>query len=323
MGYWQGKSVCVTGAAGMIPSYLCELLIAEGADVCGIDNLERGRIENLASIMDNEDRFYFTQGDCTDLEWLMGMLEACEVEVVFNLAAKVTAIDYNSTHHGEMFFKNMQLQSIPLEAARLARVKRFVCCSTVCVYGHAAPIPTSEEYAEMNHPEPTNEGYGLAKLMGEKMATYYGQEYGMDIAITRFANAYSERDYFDWETSHVIPALIRKNLECDTVDIWGDGEQRREFLYAQDAALGILKVAERGIGYGAVNIGTGSNVSMNELNSIIQSILGVQKPVTHSFEKPTGHRERLADNTKLKQLTGWIPETTLREGLEKTINGYR
>ena len=142
---------------------------------------------------------------------------------MLNLAAKVTAIDYNSCHHGEMFFKNMQLQSIPLEAARLAGVKRFCQISTVCTYGHGAPIPTPEEYADINLPEPTNEGYGLAKLMGEKMALYYEKEYGMEIAITRFANAMGPRDYFDWETAHVIPSLIRKNLENDTVDIWGDG----------------------------------------------------------------------------------------------------
>lgn len=321
VGHWANRAVCVTGCCGMIGSYLCELLVQEGANVLGIDNLERGRLANLRSIAQSAD-FEFVRGDCTNLKWLTEILDSCGVNTVFNLAAKVTAIDYNSCHHGEMFFRDMLLQAIPLEAARLAEVKRFVQTSTVCCYPHDAPIPTLEEYADANSPEPTNEGYGFAKLMGEKMAGYYAKEYGMEIAVTRFANAYSERDYFDWETSHVIPALIRKCIEHDTIEVWGNGEQRREFLYAPDAALGIMKVGEMGAGRGATNIGPGYNISVNELLSMIQEILGTHKPVIHTFEKPVGHLERLADNSKLHGMTGWVPETTLRDGLERTIAWY-
>jgi GDP-L-fucose synthase len=306
-----GKNVAITGGAGMVGAHLVKLLQEQGAAVLALDNLERGK---------NIPREGFVKRDCTDLDALIRDFH--KTDIVLNLAAKVTAIDYNSLHHGEMFHRNMLLQQIPLEAARLAGVKRFLQCSTVCVYGHNAPIPTPEDFADINMPEPTNEGYGLAKLMGEKMAQYYAKEYGMEIAITRFANAYGEMDYFDWETSHVIPALIRKNLERDVVDIWGDGEQRREFLYANDAAIGIMKVAELGTGQGPVNIGGGYNCSMNELNTMIQNVLGVTKRVTHSFEKPTGHRERLADNSKLWRICGWVPETTLDEGLRLSIRWY-
>ncbi len=322
-GYWTGRSVCITGCAGMIGSYLAELLVQQGASVIGTDNLERGKLTNLSSILER-DNFEFWEGDCTDLDWMVTLFEECHIGTVFNLAAKVTAIDYNSTHHGEMFFKNMQLQSIPLEAARIAGVERFAQTSTVCCYPHNAAIPTIEEAADVNSPEPTNAGYGFAKLMGEKLALWHSREHDLEIAITRFANAYAgERDYFDDLTSHVIPSLVKKNFEKDCIEIWGDGNQRREFLHAKDAALGIMLVTERYPMAEPVNIGCGSNISINELNDLIQDIIGVRKPVIHTFEKPTGHRERLVDNSKLKIVTGWTPEIGLREGLTETISDYR
>ncbi len=322
-GYWTGRSICVTGCCGMIGSYLCELLVQQGASVIGTDNLERGKLTNLSSIIER-DNFEFWEGDCADLDWMVTLFEECHIGTVFNLAARVAAIDFNAKHHAEMFHKNMLLQQIPLEAARIAGVERFAQTSTVCVFPHDAPIPTIEEAADVNNPEPTNAGYGFAKLMGEKMAQWYAKEYGMDIAITRFANAYAgERDYFDDLTSHVIPSLVKKNFEKDYVEIWGDGEQRREFLHAKDAATGIVLVTERYPMAEPVNVGCGSNISINELNDLIQDITGVTKPVIHTFEKPTGHQSRLVDNSKLKIVTGWTPEIELREGLTETISDYR
>ena len=320
--FYKNKNIAVTGGLGMIGSYLCELLVSAEANVFALDNLERGKLTNLSSILER-DNFEFWEGDCTDLDWLVTLFEECHIGTVFNLAAKVAAIDFNSAHHGEMFFKNMQLQSIPLEAARIAGVERFAQTSTVCVYPHTTKLPTQEYEACANNPEPTNEGYGLAKLMGERMAQFYSSEYDLPVAITRFSNAYSERDYFDWETAHVIPSLIRKNLERDVIEIWGDGEQRREFLHAKDAAKGILLVTEKYPEADAVNIGTGYNISVNELNTMIQNILGITKPVIHTFEKPVGHLERLTDNSKLKIVTGWTPEIGLREGLQEVISDYR
>lgn len=314
---WAGKRVLVTGGAGMIGSHLVEALGARGAYVTAADNLERGRRANVAT----GDRVRFVEADLTDAaqaRW------AClGQDAVFNLAAKVTSIDYNSTHHAEMFQRNMMLQLVPLEAARWANVKQFLQCSTVCVYPHAARLPTREEYANANDPEPTNAGYGYAKLLGERAAQWYAQEYGMEVAITRFANAYGPRDYFDLETSHVIPALIRKCLEHDVVEVWGDGEQRREFLYAPDAADGMLRVMECYRAADPVNIGTGETISINDLLALIQYELGTDKPVVHIGGKPTGHRERLADNSKLKRVTGWTPPTGLTEGLRETIAWYQ
>ncbi len=318
MSYWEGKSVVVTGAAGLAGSHLCEMLVAQKARVTAIDNLTRGCKSNLNNVLGEIE---WICGDCTDLDMLEPIFR--RKDVVFNLAARVTSIEFNSRHHGTMFRDNMQLMAVPLEAARLAGVKRFLACSTVCVYGHDAPIPTPEEFADINNPEPTNAGYGFAKLMGEKMARWYAEEFGMEVAITRFANLYGVRDYFDWETSHVIPALIRKNLEHDVVEIWGDGTQKREFLYVSDAARGIMLLAEKYAAADPVNIGTGYNISINQLNTLIQDILGIHKPVVHNCSMPTGHEQRLADNSKLLRVTGWVPDTSLEDGLKATIEWYK
>lgn len=313
--FWEDQRVLVTGGAGLIGSHLCELLAAKGARVTVADNFERGSRRNVPP------GCAVVVADLTD--FAEAQFACAGQRVVFNLAAKVTSIDYNATHHAMMFFRNMLLQSMPLAAAQACGATRFVQASTVCVYPHDAPLPTPEGAADVQQPEPTNVGYGLAKLMGERLAQWYAQEYGLEVAITRFANAYGPRDYFDWETSHVIPALIRKCLEHETIEMWGDGEQRREFLYARDAAEGILRVAECYPKADPVNIGTGKNISMNELLALIQERLGTHKPVAHRFDKPTGHRGRLADRSKLLSVLGWEPPTSLEDGLRQTIEWYR
>lgn len=311
--FWAGKHAVITGGAGMIGSHLAELLLEAGAQVTVLDDYSRGH--NLIA------GARYILGDATGLQTCLSAFSSADV--VFNLAAKVTSIDYNSMHHAEMFSRNMLLQSIPLEAAHRVGVGQFLQCSTVCVYPHDSPLPTPENAAEVNRPEPTNAGYGFAKLMGEYLAQWYTQEYGMRVAITRFANAYGPRDYFDWETSHVIPALIRKCLEQPVIEMWGGGEQRREFLFARDAAEGMLRVMECSVQAEPVNIGTGQNISINELLALIQRQLGTSKPVRHIHTKPTGHRERLADHSRLKQLTGWVPQTDLVDGLRQAIAWYR
>lgn len=302
----------------MIGSELAELLVAHNAKVTVADNLERGKLENLSAVRQHIKILV------TDVSNFGQALDACAgQDVVFNLAAKVTSIEYNARHHADMFYKNMQLMLTPLEAASRAGVPLFVQASTVCVYPHDAPIPTPEDAADICRPEETNEGYGYAKLMGEKLAQWYAKEYGMAVAITRFANAYSDtRDYFDWETSHVVPALIRKCKEEEVIEIWGDGEQRREFLFAQDAAYASMLAAELGQGKGPINIGAGTNISINELLAKIQAIMGTNKPVKHIFTMPTGHRERMVDNQKLIELTGWKPKVDIDEGLKRTIGWY-
>lgn len=313
MSYWAGKNVAVMGGAGFCGSFVCEQLLALGANVHAIDNLSRGKNVIKGVQLWTRDLTL----DSSDILKFIG------ADVVLNLAAVVTSIEYNANHNAKMFYDNMLLQQVPLESARVARVKRFLDCSTVCVYGHNAPIPTPEVFADYNDPEPTNAGYGFAKLMGEKLATWYGKEYGVEIAITRFANLFGPRDYFDWETSHVIPALIRKCLENDKVEIWGSGEQRREFLYVEDAARGIIDIAEKGIGKGPINIGPGCNYSINELLRVIQDELGTNKVATYNLDKPTGHQERLVDNTKMYNLLGWVPETSLRDGIKKMVEWYK
>jgi nucleoside-diphosphate-sugar epimerase len=185
MSYWSGKKVLVTGGAGFIGSHLVEQLVEEGARVRVADNLERGRAENLSAVKNDIE---FLKLDLRDLD---NCRKACEgMEVVFNLAAKVTGIEYNRNHHADMFENNMLLQQNPLHAAAEKGVARFIQVSTACIYPHDAIVPTPESEGTRGEPEPTNAGYGWAKRMGERLAEYYARETGMEIGIVRPFNAY-------------------------------------------------------------------------------------------------------------------------------------
>ena len=316
MNFWQDKSVAVTGGAGFCGAHLVRQLVQVGANVRVLDDFSRGLIRNVSGMQ----KVQIFECNCTQLDEVIAHISGCDI--VLNLAAKVTSIEYNNKHHGEMFYKNMLLQQVPLEAARLVGVERFCQTSTVCTYGHDAPIPTPEDCANINCPEDTNAGYGFAKLMGEKLARWYAEEYKMKIAITRFANLAGAYDWFDWETSHVIPSMIRKCLENDIIEVWGNGQQRREFLFAGDAAKGLMLVTEKYAEADPVNISPGFNITITELVRMIQDILGTNKPIVYTDTRPTGHAERLADNTKLMQKTGWVPSTPMAEWLERTVDWY-
>src|SRR5712691_11108399 len=205
MGFWNGRRVLVTGGAGFIGSHVVEYLVEDGARVTVADNLERGRLSNLDAIR-NDIRVLQL-----DLRVPDHCIEACQSqEIVLNLAAKDTGIEYNRAHQREMFEQNMLLQQHPLHAAAACGVGRFLQTSTACIYPHDAQIPTPESEGTRGEPEPTNGGYGWAKRMGERLAEYYAQETGMEICIVRPFNAYGPRDYYDTKISHVIPALLKR-----------------------------------------------------------------------------------------------------------------
>lgn len=313
MSYWKDKKVLVTGGAGFIGSYLTELLVGAEAKVTVADNLIRGsrsRIENVLNKINLRVTDLFDHKNC---------LEVCRgQEVVLNLAAKVTGIEYNRFNMADMFESNMKLQMNVLHAASECGVKRFLQVSTACIYPHDAKVPTPESEGERGAPEPTNEGYGLAKLMGEKLAQYYTREKGMEVVIGRPFNAYGPRDHFDESTSHVIPAIMKRILDGDNpVVIWGSGNQSRVFVHAKDVARGMMLIAEKAPPAQPINIGHDKEVTIKELFEVICKVLGKNPKPQFDTTRPDGYPRRAADITLLRKITGFVPAITLEEGIRE------
>lgn len=318
MGFWQGRRVCVTGGAGFIGSYLVEDLVAEGATVTVADSLERGSLERLQGI----------SGSFQMLRTDVGTPDGARVavqgqEIVLNLAAKVTGIEYNRFHHGDMFTANMNIASCVTEAAIAEGVGRLLVVSTACIYPHDATVPTPEPEGDRGTPEPTNEGYGWAKRMAEGLGRYAAAESGMEVAICRPFNAYGPRDHWDDATSHVIPALIKRVLDGhDPVTVWGSGTQTRAFLHARDAAIGMKLIAEHGAGAGPINIGHADETSIRELVDLICQMTGCFPRIAFDTSKPDGYPRRAADTLTLYRTTGWVPATPLSDGVAEMIEEY-
>jgi nucleoside-diphosphate-sugar epimerase len=320
MSFWEGKKVLVTGGAGFIGSHLVDQFVEIGAIVTVVDNLERGK---LAYLEKNLDKIKFVKADLLDITACNNVVKG--MDVVMNLAAKVTGIEYNRYHHGDMFTTNMTIASNVIEAARKNRVKRFLCVSTACIYPHDAKVPTPESEGNRGGPEPTNEGYGWAKRMAEKQAMYYAREYDMEIAIARPFNAYGPRDHYDEGTSHVIPALIKRVLDGnDPIVVWGTGNQSRAFLHAEDFARGLILVTEKYAVGDPVNIGHDKEITMRQLVELILQITDKNPKVVFDTSKPDGYPRRAADSTKLKNVTGgFVPSIPLEQGIKEMIFEYQ
>jgi len=317
---WTGAKVAVTGGAGFIGSHLCEELVRRGAsNITVIDNLSRGSRENLADIAAK----VWVQP--TDLVHYQPNIDH-DTDAVIHLAAKVTSIEYNRTHQLDMLDTNLAINLHIAEAVRRARPGLYIYVSTACVYPHDAPVPTPEGCAEVCDPEPTNYGYGAAKWLGEKQAQLLQAEYGIPALIVRFFNAFGLRDYYDRETSHVAPALIRRVLEGeDPVEVWGTGQQTRALVDARDIARALVDLAECNAAHDgkAVNIGHEREVSIYELASTILELTGSPAELVFDTGKPDGYARRAADTTRLRELIGYVPDTPLRTTLAEMIAEYR
>lgn len=295
----------------MMGSYVTDFLVAAGARVRVADNLQRGSLKFIEGVAKQVE---LHKDDLLDIE---NCRKACQgQEVVLHLAAKVTGIEYNRTHQREMFETNFLLQRNVIHAAADSGVKRYLQVSTACVYPHDALIPTPESEGSRGSPEPTNEGYGWAKRMGEQLAKYYSKETGMECAIVRPFNAYGPRDNFDEKESHVIPALIHRVLRGDDpVVIWGSGNQKRVFVHARDVAKGMVLAAEKAPPGEPLNIGHDQMVSIKELFETICRVLGRSPKASFDTTKPEGYPARAADTTRLRAVTGFVPSITLEEGI--------
>lgn len=320
MGYWQDKRVLVTGGAGFIGSYLVEYLVEGGARVAVVDNLERGRRENLRSIIED---LRFIESDLRD--YTVCEMVCAGMDIVISAAAKVAGIEYNSTHQADMFTQNNRILTNMIEAAYRQGVGRYCLVSTACIYPHDALVPTPESEGERGEPEPTNLGYGWAKRIAEKQALWFAGETDMEIAICRPFNAYGPRDHYAEKTSHVIPALIKRVMEGENpVEVWGSGNQTRVFVHGRDFAKGIQLVTEKAADSYPVNIGHDEEISIRELLQRILRLTGNEaREVFYNTARPEGYPRRAADTTRLKQVTGgFVPATSLDEGLREMIELY-
>ncbi len=314
--FWRGRDVLVTGGAGFIGSHLAESLDRKGARVRVLDNFESGSQSNLAGFQSD-----FRRGDLLDRDTCE---ESCDgIDVVFNLAAKVAGVGYNVGHQADMFYRNSVLNLNMLEAARRKDVDRYVVVSSACVYEREAPVPTVEEDGFTGDPEPTNLGYGWAKRLAEVQARVYADQYGMKISIVRPYNTYGPRDHFDDANGHVIPTLIRKVWTADKeVNVWGNGQQRRSFVYVDDLVRGLLLSPELHPVPDPVNIGSDEEASSGEVVKTLIRISGKQLQLRFDESKPSGQNRRLPDLSKARKLLGYSPKVSLEEGLANTVRWY-
>ena len=305
--FWPDKRVVVTGGAGFLGSFVVEQLQAKG---CRQVIVPRSRDYDLVH-MDAVRRLYADANP----------------DIVIHLAARVGGIGANQANPGRFFYDNLMMGSQLIEVGRQRAIEKFVAIGTICAYPKFAQIPFKEDDIWAGYPEETNAPYGLAKKMMLVQSQAYRQQYGFNSIILFPVNLYGPRDNFDLQTSHVIPALIRKCVEAkegktSEIVLWGDGTPTREFLYVEDAAEGILLAAEQYNHSQPLNLGTGEEIAIKALATMIAAEIGYEGRITWDTTKPNGQPRRCLDVSRIKQAIGFQAKHALRDGLRKTIHWY-
>ena len=317
MNFYKDKNVLVTGGNGFIGSFVVERLLKDGANVSIASRTQKKFLTHV----ENDLKFV----KC-DLLSKNDALNACkDQDFVFHLASRVAGIGYNIEHSGTMMTENSIMSLNMLDAARKSSVERYQYISSTCVYPREASIPTPESEGMLGDPEPSNLGYGWAKRVGELQAKMHAKEFGMKVSIIRPMNAYGPRDDFDPETSHVIPALIRKIINAKTeVSIWGSGNQTRAFVYVDDLARGMLMTLEKLTTPDPINIGSNEEIKIKDLVSMIVKITGRNDlQIKYDTTKPEGQLRKTASTKKAEELIQFKPKYSLEEGLKHIIDWYR
>jgi GDP-L-fucose synthase len=306
--FWAQRRVCVTGGAGFLGSFVVEKLQERGAE----------------HIFVPRQKDY----DLTKLEAIRQMLAEARPDVVIHLAALAGGIGANRARPADFFYKNLLMGTQLLHESYEAGVEKFVGIGTVCAYPKYAPVPFKEEDLWNGYPEETNAPYGLAKKMLLVQGQAYREQYGFNAIHLLPVNLYGPRDNFDLETSHVIPALIRKCLEAnergeEQIVAWGTGSPTREFLYVEDAAEGILLATERFDGADPVNLGSAFEISIKELMETIARLTGFEGNIVWDTSKPDGQPRRKLDTSRAREWFGFEARTRFEEGLQCTIEWYK
>ncbi len=319
--FFRGQPVVVTGGTGFIGSHVVEQLVALGARTVVLSH--SGEVRFLQNVLESVE---IRRCDLTSLEETEASLRGASV--VLNLAANVAGLKHNSEHPASIFDANMRMFLNVIKAAQAQGVRRFLVTSSACVYPRFCSLPTPETEGFSGEPEPTNSGYGWAKRMQEYLGQQYAREFGLSVAIARPYNAFGPRDNFNEDTSHVIPALIRKAFETETgtFDVWGDGSHSRCFLYVDDFARGLIEVAARYPLADALNLGADEEVTIAELGReigcLVSEIQGRKiEPEFHPAGL-TGQPRRRADTSKAIAKLGYRAETSFHDGLRRTVCWY-
>ena len=265
--------------------------------------------------------------DLTVMEDQDRMLDDAKPDVLIHLAALAGGIGANRARPAEFFYKNLMMGVPLMHKAWEKGVDKFVAIGTICAYPKFTPIPFREENLWEGYPEETNAPYGLAKKMLLVQAQAYREQYGYNAIYLLPVNLYGPRDNFNLETSHVIPALIRKCVEArqrgdDEIVVWGTGMPTREFLYAGDAATGIILAAENYNGSEPVNLGSGMEISIHDLVELIVRLTGFEGKIVWDKTKPDGQPRRALDVSRAKDFFGFEAKTPFEEGLRKTIEYF-
>jgi GDP-L-fucose synthase len=306
--FWQGKRVVVTGGGGFLGSHVVSRLQEMGCEEVSVPRSKDYDLRKSEAI----ERLY----------------QETRPDLVLHLAAVVGGIGANKDHPGSFFYDNLMMGVELMEQARQVGLAKFVAVGTICAYPKFTPVPFKEDDLWDGYPEETNAPYGLAKKMLLVQAQAYRQEYGFNAVYLLPVNLYGPGDNFDLETSHVIPAMIRKfaiakERGAESVVLWGDGSPTREFLYVEDAADGILMAAESYNSSDPVNIGTGEEISIRDLAEKTKILTGYEGRIDWDVTRPNGQPRRQLDVNRARDLFGFSAQVDLSEGLGRTVEWFK
>lgn len=306
--FWKDKNVCVTGGAGFLGKMVQQALRNHGAENIFVPTFAEYDLVDGAAV----DRLY----------------DDAKPDLVIHLAAHVGGIGANRLKPAEFFYDNLMMGVQLIHKAWQRGIPKFVALGTVCAYPKFTPVPFKEEDIWNGYPEETNAPYGLAKKMLLVQSQAYRQQYGYNSIFLLPVNLYGPGDNFNPESSHVIPALIKKCIEADEagldeIEVWGDGSPTREFLYVEDAAEGIVTAAEKYNESDPVNLGSGNEISIKNLVEKIVQLTDFKGTVRWDTTKPNGQPRRGLDTSKAEKLFGFKAATNFDEGLKRTIDWYR
>jgi GDP-L-fucose synthase len=302
------QRILVTGGAGFLGRQVVKQLVDAGA------NLEKITVPRSHNC------------DLRQIEHCQRAVE--QQDIVIHLAAHVGGIGLNREKPAELFYDNLMMGAQLIHAAYSAGVKKFVCVGTICAYPKFTPVPFKEDDLWNGYPEETNAPYGIAKKALLVQLQAYRQQYGFDGIYLLPVNLYGPEDNFNPQSSHVIPALIRKVHDAQqegakTIPVWGDGSPTREFLYSEDAALGIVMGTQRYSALDPVNLGTGAEISIRALVELICDLMGFEGEIVWEIDKPNGQPRRCLDTQRAREQFGFEARVDFRQGLKNTIDWYR
>ena len=302
------KRIVVTGGGGFLGSFVVDSLKARGCE----------------SVFVPRKRDY----DLTRMDGIEKMFADAQPEVIFHLAAVVGGIGANRINPGSFFYENAIMGIQLIEAARMHKVEKTLIAGSICAYPKFTPVPFKEEDLWNGYPEETNAPYGVATKALLVQSQAYRQQYGLNSIFVMPVNLYGPRDNFDLQSSHVIPALIRKALEAKDAGLdelvgWGDGSPTREFLYVEDAAEGLITAAASYDGEEPVNLGSGYEISIKDLMELVARLSGFEGRIVWDTGQPNGQPRRRLDTTRAESYFGFKARTSLEQGLQKTIAWYK